>query len=103
MNTRSIIIAATIMLTTSCGSKPDYLYTCRDGAIVEVSNLNKDDLHVKIIREGYPLVEFDATHDPSGSGAKYVGGDYSYWSNGDECLIEYKGNFFIKKCRLSEL
>jgi len=76
------------------------IYTCRGGATVEVNILTKDDVHVKIIREGYPDVEFDATHDPSGSGARYSGGDYSYWTNGDECIIEYKGNFYIKKCKL---
>lgn len=60
------------------GSKPAYaIYACADGSTVQAWYLRPD--HVRLLHRGAAI---DLTRAISGSGARYVGGGWEWWTKG---------------------
>ena len=75
-----------------------YIYKCEDGG--EFTAIVHQDKDQTIIRTGDEQYILDIT--PTGSGEKYSDGMNSFWTKGDEAVLELKGKKVYKGCKVIE-
>ena len=99
-----LIFIFTIFVLMACSShrtlKDDksYNYMCENGG--EFTAIVHQDKDQTIIRMGENQLILDIT--PSASGIKYTDGMNTFWSKGDEAMLELAGNEVYKGCKVVE-
>jgi len=98
----TLLVISAIFLVLACSGhkklKDDktYIYKCEDGG--EFTAIVHQDKDQTIIRTGDEQYILDIT--PSGSGEKYSDGMNSFWTKGDEAVLELKGKKVYKGCKV---
>ena len=99
-----LIFILTIFILMACTShrtlKDDvsYQYKCDDGG--EFTAIVRQDRDQTIVKMGEKEYILDIT--PSASGTKYTDGMNTFWSKGNEAMLELSGNEVYKGCKVVE-
>ena len=103
--------ATAFQLIGDCGGCPEYSkvqallkmnttiqYLCENEVQLSVILEGADKASVKIMPRNQPVIEFTGTQVSSGSGAKYEGEGYTYWTKGNECFIQKDEGIIYRDC-----
>ena len=98
-----IFIFTTILLVACSGHRTlkdekSYNYSCENGT--EFTAIVHQDRDQTIIKMGENQLILDIT--PSASGIKYTDGMNTFWSKGDEAMLELANNEVYKECKVVE-
>lgn len=74
-------------------------YVCENNTTVQVkffNDFNTVNVHINAPQKNN--INFTAHQDPAASGARYKGEKYTYWSKGQECIIEKNKKTLYRSC-----